>query len=235
MVLLGLIPAAVLVGVVRLHAMMVAQEAHLRLLALLYNDLEPRRFIEQYEPVCMGNRSDDCRRVMLAHLANGYAHGGDVDKALSLIASVPVPQGKKERNTRLLIAGNQCTYYLLAQDAPAAHKAQQEMVRLLEQAKAEKCKISPNYERTRQMNQLQLDLLDGKPVDVRILREELEARSNRLHKALCHYLLAWSYANAGKQTEARGVLKEVLRLKGSALILQRARELDDRLKAEQAT
>ena len=106
------------------------------------------------------------------------------------------------------------------------------MVRLLEQAKAEKCKISPNYERTRRMNEVQLNLLENKPVDVSILREELAARSNQLHKALCRYLLAWSYAQAGKRTEARDVLKEVLSLKGSVILLQRARELDERLKAE---
>lgn len=229
---LSLVPAAILLGIARLRAMMTAQEEHLRLLAILYSELEPHRFIEQYEPICNGKMSDECRRAMTAHLANGYAYGGDSPKALELISSLPMPQGKKELGTRLLIAGNRCTYHLLAQDAAAAREEHSEMVRLLEQAKAEKRKISPNYERTRQMNELQLNLLENKPVDVSILREELTSRSNRLHKALCRYLLAWSYAQAGKRTEARGVLKEVLCLKGSVILLQQARELDERLKAE---
>lgn len=232
MALLGLVPAAALLGIARLRAMMTAQEEHLRLLAILYNDLEPQRFIEQYEPICSKKMSEECQRATAAHLANGYAYGGDSPKALELISSLPMPQGKKELGTRLLIAGNRCTYHLLAQDAAAAREEHAEMVRLLEQAKAEKCKISPNYERTRRMNEVQLNLLENKPVDVSILREELAARSNQLHKALCRYLLAWSYAQAGKRTEARGVLKEVLSLKGSVILLQRARELDERLKAE---
>ena len=48
-------------------------------------------------------------------------------------------------------------------------------------------KISPNYDRTYQTNQIQLDLADGKPVDVTLVREELSSRSNTLHKACLLY------------------------------------------------
>ncbi len=103
---------------------------------------------------------------------------------------------------------------------------------LLDVAKREHHKISPNYDRTYQTNQIQLDLADGKPVDVTLVREELSSRSNTLHKAVCRLLLARIYAAAGKRAEARGVLKEVTGLKGDVVILAQARALQKELQAE---
>lgn len=232
LVLCALVPGAVILGASRLRAMVAAQEAHLRLLALFYNDLEARRFIQRYDPVCRQKMSAECRRAMQAHLANAYAYAGDTDKALALIADLPMPQGRRKVDAQLLIAGNTCIYRLLAGDVDGARTAHAQMAQLLEQARKERHKISPNYERTYRNNQVSFDLADGRPADVALVREELTARSNTLHKAVCRLQLARIYAAAGKRTEALGVLKEVTGLKGDVIVLKQARALQKQLQAE---
>ena len=231
-VLCALVPGAVVLVASRVHAMMTAQEIYQRLLAVFSNELEARRFIKQYEPVCQQKLSDRCRRTLQAHLANAYAYAGDSEKALSLISSLPIPEKKGRVDTQLLIAGNTCIYKMMAGDVEGARAAQAQMAELLDVAKREHHKISPNYDRTYQTNQIQLDLADGKPVDVTLVREELSSRSNTLHKAVCRLLLARIYAAAGKRTEARGVLKEVTGLKGDVVILAQARALQKELQAD---
>lgn len=228
-VLRAIVPTVLLVGIARVCALVAAQEAHIRLLSILYNDLEPGRFVEQYEPVCSEPMSDACRRIMQMHLANGYAYGGDVEKALERIASLPLSNDRHPLDTQLVIVGNTCTYRLMAQDVDGAREAQQRMAALLEQARQEKKKLSPNYDRTLRLNQVQLDLEENRAADVGPVREELARRSNALHTAVCHVLLARIYAAAGKRNEALGVLQQVTGLTGSATVLRQARDLQKQL------
>ena len=185
---------------------------HQKILQILYNDVDPTKFIAAYEPLLTQKHISATHLLTLkAHLANAYANSGEIERAVLLIREAKLPAGRFLANAKALIAGNLCSYYLLEENTTMAQSALNELSSVIEAAKSSGHSLSSSYIHNAALQHIHLDFLLGRPVDEALLYKELENSSNMLHKANIFYLLGRISLAKGFHESADYQLKKAAR------------------------
>lgn len=196
-----------------------AIRAHQRLLDILYQDMDARRFMQEY-----GGRLPSARRgsafeaAMRAHMGNACVLLGEYDKALEWFAS---PCEKPE--VRLLMAENRaaCLQRMKSSELPAAVEAWK---RELEGVKPARRRLS---EQSLRLLDIRTAVEEGR-ADERMqaeVQENARASNKRSYRASMKLLLARIYIQRGFLKAAKGELEDLAALQAQTRELQEAREM----------
>lgn len=202
-----------------------AVSLHQKLLAILYNDADPKRFITAYTPLLARPKLSSMMILTLkAHLANAHANLGQTKAALKLLDETEMPSGKQMMDAELLIAGNRLSYYLLAEDIKNAKKACDALDALIKKYQSEGKKLNQSYLRSQKLYHIHLDILQAKPLNESPLYQELQVGSNNLHRVGVQYQLGRLYLEKGDLDTAMSYLSRAAKYP-SVVLGQRAAAL----------
>lgn len=199
----------------RLAGNILASHLNAKCLALLHVKLDPAAFLAKYEPVparlAPGSQS---HAVACAYLADGYAAGGEYDKAIAALCRDFT--GKKGEDLALkgLYYNNLAAYRLGAQDAAGAGEALEELAGVVEACRTAKPAFAQNMESNLRFYKNWQALLAGGKVEGEWLAAELPKAPYQLRKLELLKVLALYELKKGRLGRAREHLEALVHFAG---------------------
>lgn len=213
-VLLGTVGAVVGGSVVLWFARMEAIKQYKLTMAHLYTDLDPERFLAEVERLDLGVLTPAEQATTRAHWANGLLADGRPAEALEVLNAIAL--GEDDRELRFTTAANKVTCYLDLGQAAAAErmlrqaadisKAAQQDRRAGRTPRGPKPGSAGDFwlkaRRTQAAQQLHLDIVRGRPVDLGVLERELENNPAPLQRVRVASMLLKAYERSGHAADA---------------------------------
>ena len=185
---------------------------HNRLLSILYDDLEPVRFMEEYRPL-LGKAAGGSamEAAMRAHLGNALAARGMYEEALSWYES-----GCKKSDVALMQHENRCRCLF---ELGRTNALQEEMTRwkaLLPQVKKARRETSLH---SMELLEIRRRVRQGRTSgeDQLFVQREQQGTNKRLHRCEMSLLLAGIYGLLGYETAMRQELETLAALNNEEL------------------
>lgn len=218
--LLAALAAFVGVNIAVYFARMLATREYQSRLLLLYEQLDPRAFLEAVEPLQKARLNPSTRSTLLVHIANGWLWAGQPDRALEILDGIQPPE--KALETRGLVLGNQATCWLAQGNTDRAQYCMDQL-RALTADKACSKEFSLKARHTLAYLELCMNLQRGKQVDVRVLEKDFEASRSPLHKLDVQYRLALAARKKGDETLYASAREYVLQQGAKTVLPERLR------------
>ena len=213
---------------------------HNGLLNILYNELDVKRFLRQYEPLLNHPvRSNQLYLMVRLHLSNAYCAQGRFEDALALLSATEIRQDKPEKMllVRFAITSNQCYCTEQMNDLPAAEKYLSELLAIKAQLE-EMQKGKPEKKRmvfSTALNEQCMQLLKTGKADVEFLRTQVqENNTQQLHRITTSLWIARAYLAENNRREAEKLLNRIVELAPNLYPGKCAKELLDQLPAKNA-
>lgn len=221
-VLVSALAAFVGVNIMLYTARLAAMKEYNERLLLLYEKLDPQRFLQEVLPLREKKMNASSRCELLVHIANGRLYAGQPEKALELLDEVEPPENALEM--RGLVLGNKATCYLAQGNPDRAQKAMDELLRI---AGAPACKkeFAQKARHTLGYLQLCMNVQRGRSVDPAPLEKDLEGGGTPLHRLDVQYRLAQIYRRRGDTAAMERMREALLREGGKTCFVQLAQQL----------
>lgn len=164
-IIVPIIASALMLGIgyfaARLLGNILAGMENTRYLGYLHMELDPEKFVENYRDVPERMKGSDAA-ITRSYLADGYAAGGDYDKAITLLSADP-PAGNLP--VEGLYASNLAAYYLGKGDTDQAAAAVQQLDEIINVCRVSKPDLARNLTESLTLHRQHLNCLTGKKVD----------------------------------------------------------------------
>lgn len=183
--------------------------AYQNALAWLYQNLEPERFLEKFSKLLARARSMPVQEVCLrAHMANGYAALGTFDKALEMLADVPVISEKGEQlSAEILILNNKAQIYFQMGEVEKGKACLDQMRTVMNTVDQT---LRSRYEENEKVLQCYYDALTGVCREDAYLRDLMQTGTTALFLVNISLLLAYVYLSQGEPQMARAYLEQTV-------------------------
>lgn len=233
--LLGALGAFVGASVVLWFTKIEAAKQYKLAMSHLYTDLDPERFLEAIERWDLTKLRPAEQATTRAHWANGLVAAGRPDEALAVLDAVVLRDD--ERELRFTVAANKATCHLDRGHVADAQRALRAAATISANAQRDRQAAGPRRgakpgspgdfwlkaRRTQAFQQLHLDVVRGRTVDLGVLERDFESSRAPLHRARVASLLLRAYSRAGRTSDADRMRAFVLEHGGRTTF----RHLDD--------
>ncbi len=196
-------------------ARFVAMREYQGRLLYLYEELDPRKFLEVLLPLCQIPMNASARGTLLLHIANGYLYSGEVSKALDTLTNIETPESEVELPGMIL--SNQISFYLASGQLNQAEELLRQLHRLIEQKECTK-EFSQRMRRAIAYQNLGLAIQKGEKIDVSILERDFSTSHSPLHKLDVQYQIALFHWKQGQKEPYRAA-REYVYAKGGKTVL----------------
>lgn len=204
----------VLVGVVvgRICAAFWANRKLREYNALLYEQVEPEKFLEKFTPLAEQAPKNSIAYVDgCVKLSYAYEALGRFEQAEELVASLKPEDLKNHALGGMAIASSQHIRVLLLQEKVDEAKDKLVELRNIAEAAVERAPtLGKNAQECVRLYENWLAVLEKQPVDEAYLEEEIQLSKNRIHKSEMQLLLARACENRGDVSQADELRLEVL-------------------------
>ncbi|MEG1074968.1 MAG: hypothetical protein RSF84_07495 [Ruthenibacterium sp.] len=197
-----------------------AISAHQKLLAILYTEKNPARFLTEYPPLLKRCRkASKLEAAMRAHLGNALVAQGDFDAALPYFTA-----DNESTETVLMQTENRCSCYLYQENRTAADAELGKMDGMLANSKR---RLQLRTEESRHMLGIRRTLLDGLILneDITFLRDVVAHTNKPLHRSSTRFLLAKVYLLRNQTDAAHGLLHSIVDDGGDIWVVKQAQNM----------
>lgn len=209
-----------------------ANKAHEALLARLYNNMDAKGFLGEYQKMLSYDvKHPNLYMMIRLHMSNAYCALGRFDEAIELLSSIPfAPQKKEEADliARYTVSSNLCYCSLLAKDIAAAERymddtvAYKKRLEAIQQTKPEMQRMVFNNT----LNEQCLRLLKTGKCDADVLRTQVQSQNTQtLHRVTTSLWIARAYLAENNRREAEALLEKIAKVAGHLFIGQEAKAL----------
>lgn len=194
---------------------------------LLYVQVEPEKFLEDFGPIVQRTPKttidyvDGCNKLAYAHEALGQ-----FEEAMALVAPLKPEDLKNHSLGGMAITCNQQIRLLLLQEkVEEAQEVLQQLRNIAEVAVARAPALGRNTNECIRLYENWLSVLNGQPTDEAYLEEEIQLSKNRIHKSEIQLVLAKAYEDRGEQEKADELRLDVLSTGKGLWAERKARQL----------
>lgn len=179
---------------------------------LLYTDVKPQEFLEQFAPLVEKVPDITIEYVDGKNkLAYAYEALGQFAEAMACVADVDTDKLKLHQLGGMAITCNQkLRLHLLQEDMEAARETLEQLRTLGEAALVRAPALGKNTMECVRLAENWLAALEGEPADEEYLQEEVRLSKNRIHKSEMLLVLARVYRNLGDNARWEETLLEAM-------------------------
>lgn len=191
----------------KLAGNIVANTQNVKRLGILHVDLDPEAFAAAYAEI-PGKLKEGCRdqKVCRTYLADGYAAGGNFQKALEILDK---PRDTDEPALRGLLWQSRCACQLGLGQAEEADRSLKELEAVAEGCRAGKGALYENLDTSAKLLRSRLALLTGHQPDQVWLEDQLSKATYQLRRLDIQQMLAQLALNEGDKEKAAALKKEI--------------------------
>ncbi|MCR5809845.1 MAG: hypothetical protein K6G34_00335 [Lachnospiraceae bacterium] len=179
---------------------------------ILYKDLNPRRFIEEFAPL-LETVPKNLAEYMTGccHLSFAYEALGEFDDAYNVISGLkPEELRLHALSTTSLITNQKANLSILTWQEDRARALISDLEVLRSAASKRAATLAQNLGECIRLHNARLDAKNSSPdTDVAYLREEIEKSTNTIHRKEMQLELADYMSRQGAAEEARGLLEDI--------------------------
>ncbi len=212
----------------RLLAACTANDRLRKIYAILYSESDPKRFIEEYEPL-LSNVPKDLAEYMdgCCHLSFAREALGEFDEAYGLIKDLDPDSLKLHALSAASRITNQKANVCILKGERDEARALIDYLGILREAAQKRAPmLAQNLSECINLHTARLSALENDPrTDTDYLEDEITRSTNLIHKKEIELELAGFLLRQGKWDAARGLLEDILATEHGLYTEKKAREL----------
>lgn len=163
-----------------------------RLMDILYEDGDPERFFETFEPIVKRVPDTNVEYIDgMVKLAFACEAMGEFDRGLKLLEELQPERLKLHALAGEAVLFNQrLRLHLLSEDLPGGEEVLADMQELAKTAERRAPSLAANLKECIRLGENWIKVLNKEPADIEYLREEIRLAKNQIHKGEMERLLA---------------------------------------------
>lgn len=170
-----------------------------RYLGYLHMELDPGKFLEHYQGVPARMKGSSAA-IGCSYLADGYAAGGDYDKAIEVLSAEPPADNLPVQG---LYASNLAACYLGKGDTALAAQAVQRLEEIIDACRISKPDLAKNLTESLNLHKQHLNCLTGKRVDTDWLEAAFQRAQYNIRRLEIAKILAMHALREGDSKTAK--------------------------------